>query len=213
MTVSANEVNDMQRLINAMNGNFTEEPTRVASTARSAPAVVSDAADMKKILESFYGAAGDALDTTQEVAHHDRNLKEAMHTHKTSTGVVIGSWEVRTSIMESNGTKKKTYNVMHPGTKEVLFRDLFVGEAAHAIVRYLNKGLDTNHPKILEIADIEETFRRNRQDALVFKQRYQRCAELDESEASDVFSARHQRAKALAIVAQDQIKNILDNIR
>lgn len=215
MGPSAQEVNQMQRLIDLMNGNaVAEEP--VAQPKASAPSVPSgnpDAAAMKKILESFYSAADDAANETVEVSNHDSRLREAIQTQRTDEGAIIGAWEVRVKISESAGSKRKFYDVMHPGSKEVVFSDLVIFEAAHAIVRYLNKGLPTTHPKITEIADLEEIYRRNRQDAIIFKKRFDRCMELKESAAGEVFEARYHKARAQAIVANDSIKTILDNIR
>lgn len=212
---SAQDVSAMQRLIDMMNGNDVSDsyvPEPVAQRAPVAPA--SDQAAMKNILESFYSAAGDALNETVEVAQqHDPRLMEALNTTRTDEGAIIGSWEVRVKVTESAGAKRKMYDVMHPGTKDILFKDLVIFEAAHAIVRYLNKGLGTANPKITEIADLEEVYRRNRQDAVIFKKRYERCMELKEMAAGEVFEARYQKARAQAIVANDSIKTILANIR
>lgn len=218
---SQQDISEMARLINMMNGDGADqsyEPVRqpAPQSAPRAPIVPNgnpDTLAMKSILESFYGAAGNALEEVHEVANHDRNLREALQTHRTDEGAIIGSWEVRVKVAESNGAKRKFYDVRHPGTKETLFNDLVIFEAAHAIVRYLNKGLPTAHPKITEIADLEEIYRRNRQDAIIFKKRYERCVELKESAAGEVFEARYQKARAQAIVANDSIKTILDNIR
>ncbi|MNK29869.1 hypothetical protein D3C87_482720 [compost metagenome] len=216
---STQDVSEMQKLINLMNGQAesTYEPIRESAPV-TVPAVASgnpDAAAMKKILENFYGAAGEAISEVVRESTHDRRLQEAMQTHRTDEGAIIGSWEVRVKITESakNGAKVKMYDVLHPGTKSILFSDLVIFEAAHAIVRYLNKGLPTTHNKIVEIADLEEIYRRNRQDAIIFKKRYERCLELKEQAAGEVFEARYQKARAQAIVANDSIKTILDNIR
>lgn len=211
---TAQDVNEMQKLINLMNGNADEQTYEPVRQSAPVPAVVtSDKDHMKKILEGFYGAAGEAITEVVRESTHDRRLQEAMQTHRTDEGAIIGSWEVRVKITESNGAKRKMYDVLHPGTKSTLFSDLVIFEAAHAIVRYLNKGLHTTHNKIVEIADLEEIYRRNRQDAIIFKKRYERCLELKETAAGEVFEARYHKARAQAIVANDSIKTILDNIR
>jgi hypothetical protein len=216
---SAEDVGNMKRLIELMNGggdSYYEEPApRTAAPAR-APSVSgnSDASDMKRILESFYGAAGSAVQDVIETSAHDRDLREAMITTRTPQGVAIGAWEVRARLTESTtGPQRKIYDVLQAGSTEKLFDGLVIFEAAHAIVRYLNKGLGTTHPKITEIADLEETYRRNRQDAVIFKKRYERCLELKEMAAGEVFEARYHKARAQAIVANDSIKTILENIR
>lgn len=219
---SPEEVNSMKRLIELMNGDssadsLAEAPHNLTETATPRTVATSGhpgADDMKRILESFYSVAGDAVADIVEVSTHDRTLREAMATKRTDEGAIIGSWEVRVRLQEStSGSQRKSYDVLHAGTKSLLFKGLVIFEAAHAIVRYLNKGLANDHFKITEIADLEETYRRNRQDAIVFKKRYERCMELKEMAAGEVFEARYQKARAQAIVANDQIKTILDNIR
>jgi hypothetical protein len=217
------DISEMQRLINAMNG--LEDNSYSAPIAPHAPRVAPqrvvdysgpsapDAADMKRIMEAFAGAAGDARESLREEATTSPRLREAMSTRRTDEGVQIGAWEVRVKMFETAGGQRKAYDVFHAGSKDRLYEGLVIFEAAHAIVRYLNKGIPTDHAKITEIADLEETFRRNRQDAVTFKKRFERCTELKESAAAEVFEARWQRARAQAIVANDQIKTILDNIR
>lgn len=217
---SLEEKQNMKRLIELMNGASDSDfepqagyaPEPQASTPRAATSGHPGTSDMTKILESFYAAAGDALEEVQEVANHDRDLREAMVTSRVPNGVAIGAWEVRARLAESSDSRK-IYDVLQAGGSEKLFTGLVIFEAAHAIVRYLNKGLHTSHAKITEIADLEEVYRRNRQDAVIFKKRFERCKELKEHAAGEVFEARYQRARAQAIVANDSIKTILDNIR
>lgn len=224
---SQKDISEMQKLINLMNGGEPEPIQNSYSGQGSyndpyhthmgavtmAPVAGGEAADMKRILESFYGAAGDAVETLKEEAQTSPRLREALQTRRTDEGVQIGAWEVRVKMFESAGKQRKIYDVLQAGSSSKLYEGLVILEAAHAIVRYLNKGLETTNGKITEIADLEEMFRRNRQDAATFKKRFERCMELKETAAAEVFEARWQRARAQAIVANDQIKSILDNIR
>lgn len=208
---SKGEVNDMKEILLRLQGLSADQPVS-SKPSESFTTSVNEKQDMKNILSKFYEASGQATNSIIEDAKYDSTLREALITHKTPDGVVIGSWEVRAKLSESE-SGKKFYDVVNPDTSEVLFNNLVIFEAAHAIVRYLNKGLKPNHQKIEEIADLEEVFRRNRQDAAIFKKRYNRCIELKEAEAATVFNARYQKAKAQAIVANDQITTILQNIR
>jgi len=211
---SSQDVSDMQRLIDVMNGKSDDVPMHHPVAAPATTHVpATDTHAMKKILESFYGAAGDAITEMVDSSAYDPRLNEALNTKRTDEGAIIGSWEVRVHLVESSGSTRKVYDVLHPGSKSVLFNKLVIFEAAHAIVRYLNKGLAPDHVKIVEIADLEEMYRRNRQDAVIFKKRFERCLELKEEAAAEVFEARHQKARAQAIAANDSIKTILDNIR
>jgi hypothetical protein len=232
---SGQDINEMQRLIDIMNGNSggyaaqggpSSPQQQITETRRNPNAPMSlppagpgpaDTEAMRKVLESFYGAAGDAVSTLAEEAANDYqhpHLQEAMETRVTDHGVAIGKWEVRVRVQENaTGQSRKLYDVLNPATREVVAEKLVVYEAAHAIVRFLNKGLNVNNGKVQEVLELEEKFHRTRQEAARFKQRFDRCVQLGEKEAADVFEARYQTARAHALVASDQIKSILDSIR
>jgi hypothetical protein len=169
---------------------------------------------MRQVLERFKQAAGDTVEKLVEEASYNPEVREALQTRSTSTGAIIGKWEVKVSLEETaKGKTRKLYSVINPSTKKVVAENLVILEAAHAMVKYLNKGLPFENNKIQEVVELEETFNRNRIDAARFKQRYERCMQLKETEAGDVFASRYQRARALALAAQDQICSILESIR
>lgn len=218
MRPSNGDISAMKDLLLRLNGEETNQPQSniVESASRKQQANFDNPVDlhndMKNILNMFHGVSDDAAKMVVSEAKYDPVLREALVTKPTAEGAIIGSWEVRAKLAEGS-SKKKSYDVVNPVTNEKLFNDLVIFEAAHAIVRYLNKGVQPNNSKIEEIADLEELYRRNRQDAAVFKSRYNRCLELNETAAGEVFEARYQKAKAQAIVANDQIVSILKNIR
>src|SRR5690606_26061927 len=121
-------------------------------------------------------------------------------------------WQVRAKMLEGSKSRKE-YSVVHSESKQKIAEKLIVYEAAHAIVRLLNRGHDFESRKIQEVIDLEEQYFRNRQDAARFKQRFDRCIELGEQAAADVFEARYQTARANALAAQDQIKSLNESIR
>jgi hypothetical protein len=239
MLPSSQDISEMKRLRDIMNGSVPAVRDNVlhgqysgGSTQRQsmyerrapvvAPPVIpiggiagrEDVDAMRQILEKFHQAAGDTAEVLTEQAEFDVDIREAIQTKKTPNGAIIGKWEVRTSLEESSsGKTRKLYTVANPSTREAVIENLVILEAARAIVRYLNKGLSFDHKKIQEVVELEETFNRNRKDAARFKQRYERCQQLKEKEAGDVFASRYQRARAQALSAQDQICSILESIR
>jgi hypothetical protein len=169
---------------------------------------------MRRVLERFKNAAGETAERLVEEATYNPEVREALQTRSTDTGAIIGKWEVKVSLEETaKGKTRKLYSVMNPMTKRVVAENLVILEAAHAIVKYLNKGLTFESTKIQEVIELEETFNRNRIDAARFKQRYERCMQLKETEAGDIFASRYQRARAQALAAQDEISGILESIR
>jgi hypothetical protein len=169
----------------------------------SAYAGREDVDAMKNILEKLNALGGD------EAPQQRAPLREAAPAALSYVGV--DEWKVTTRLQESNGKQTKTFDVARSG--EVFCEGLLLNEAAAAVVKFLNKGLGANSPKIQEVLDLEETYNRNRLDAQKIKARFNRCVELGESAAADVFRERHQIARANALSAQDEIKSIFESIR
>jgi hypothetical protein len=239
MIPSSQDISEMKRLREIMSGNMPavrddvirgnysgggSAPRQNVSTRR--PMVESymppiggvagreEVDAMRRVLERFKEAAGETAEKLVEEASYNPQVREALQTRSTNTGAIIGKWEVKVSLEETaNGKTRKLYSVMNPSSKKVVAENLVILEAAHAIVKYLNKGLTFESNKIQEVVELEETFNRNRIDAARFKQRYERCMQLKEKEAGDVFASRYQRARANALAAQDQICSILESIR
>lgn len=158
---------------------------------------------MKNVLERLR-----AVEEAEAPVQQRAPLRETSY----STFAASDDWKVTTRLKEStSGKQLKTYDVARAG--EVFVEGLVLADAANAVVKFLNKGLAGNSPKVQEVLDLEETYNRNRLDAQKIKARYGRCVELGESEAAEVFRGRHQVARANAMAAQDEIKSILESIR
>ena len=217
MTVEAADVNAMKDILARFNSFDlgSDESVSTPTISHSVEAGNSEAANtaaMKSILESFYAVADDTVNEIVETIPHSPKLAEAIQTSRVAGGAKIGSWVVRSYTGGPEG-QDTFFDITNPETNEILFEDFVIFEAAHAIVRYLNKGLNETHAKIIEILDFEENYRRNRQDAAVFKRRYTKCKENKELSAAEVFKSRFQKAKAQAVAAKDHLQSILDNIR
>jgi hypothetical protein len=185
------------------------------SPKQSAQSGKTEVDAMAEILQRFNNASTGTATKLFEESHNDSRLREALATQELDNGMRIGLCEVRVRIINSptDGKAQKVYDVVNSQTNEELCNNLSMLEAAHAIVRYLNKGIPFGDSKIRHILELEETFTRNRMDAARFKYRYERCVALKEAQAGNVFADRFQVAKANALVALDQIRNILDSIR
>lgn len=168
---------------------------------------------MADILNRFNNASANTAKTLVEDSRYDPRVREAISTTKTNDGLKIGEYRVTTTMLENSiGSSQKAYNVVD-SNNNVLCENLTVSEAAHAVIRYLIKGLTLDHGKVQNILELEETFSRNRADAARFRYRYDRCIKLKENAAANVFADRFQVARANALSAHDQIKSILENIR
>jgi predicted DNA-binding ArsR family transcriptional regulator len=175
----------------------------------------TDVDAMAEILHRFNNVSTGTATKLFEDSRNDSRLREALNTQEIDDGIRIGLYEVKVGLVESatGGVPQKAYHVVNSQTNEKLCDSLSMLEAAHAVVRYLNKGIPFSDSRIKHVMELEEAFTRNRMDAARFKYRYERCVALKEVQAGNVFADRFQVAKANALVALDQIRNILNSIR
>ncbi|WP_162828332.1 hypothetical protein, partial [Escherichia coli] len=95
--------------------------------------------------------------------------------------VPTNAWTIRTKVLENaSGKQKKTFTIVNQ-QGAVAASDLNIIEAAQSLQKYLNKGLPVNHPKVQEVLELEESYVRNRQEALRFKQLHERSVKVNET--------------------------------
>jgi hypothetical protein len=217
MVPSSKDIDAMRKLRSILDGaaatSYTPAQTQTSTVTPTSKTGRPDVDAMADILRRFNTASEGTAEKLVENSKYDSELREFLHTQKTQTGVKIGRYEVASNVAELAGKKQKVFDVVASGSEKRVFSSLTLIEAAHAIVRYLNKGLHTTDKKIQYVVELEETYTRNRMDALRFKHRYERCVQLHESQAGNVFADRYQVARANALVAMDQITSILNTIR
>ncbi|AUZ94857.1 hypothetical protein FDI40_gp045 [Agrobacterium phage Atu_ph07] len=224
----------MQYFMDVINGGYGRTPKSTSPVERETSFEDDGTAQMKKILEGFRGVTQDAVKEAQNVVNTMRGDSSIETTktdyHHQETNSVVdyysspvtsapkmenyspNSFEVRSYLVEGSNVRKE-YDVVERYSSNTIVGKLVIKEAADAIVKYLQKGYPIQHEKINEILDHEEKYRRNRQDAVTFKQRYEKSTEAGEHSSAGVYESRFQVAKANAIMASDHIKSILANIR
>lgn len=175
---------------------------------------------MRDVLRRFKAASGE----DRAPIHEDIQVATESGFRTTSTEKVYlqapvqvssptGQHEVRISLSESaDGKEIKDHTVVN-GAGQAVVQGLSLVESAKAIMKLLNKGLNANHARVLELAELDEDYNRNRIVAGQARVRYQRSAELNETAAAQVFKTRFETARATALATQDQIKSILESIR
>jgi hypothetical protein len=199
MTVDKKAVDEMARILSALNGNagaMTEnysEPGRVPVGLDDNPAAKKDA--MKVILEAMNGAVGRSIveDTRFPVVDHP--MDEAIMTETFDGGIRIGEWEIRT-------IEKNLYDVGRSGEPESLVRDIGLYEAAVGLVRLLNSGKAMNSPDVLALLTTERTYSESVADAI----RYARLLRVRNTDPKvPVWEARYSDSKMRAAQARKSL--------
>lgn len=216
------EVNAMKNLLAIMNG---EKPTPRAGNTSSysstmdeplicAPGHVSskDIGAMKGILERLNAAGSGAATRLNEEANYDSDVREALQTRRTSTGAKIGSWEIRVQLEERNGKEYKSYDVVNTTSGEPIAKMLTLYEVAHGLAKLFNRGETLTTPKVRELLALEETYTRNRIDALRFKKRYTDSTAKRDYEQAEIFEARYQASRGHALSAKSKISGLYESL-
>lgn len=158
-----------------------EEPRRRA--ALSDPNI--DA--MRAILERLHEVPQQLVEST------DPEVRHAAVTEATETGARVGSWE----IVVNEGARR-SYDVVHATTRDVLAKDLYLYEAALGLVKKLNEGVAINDERIASLLRLEENYAHNRDNAARFRQRKASLQETGEVVKAAIYEDRYDDASRRA---------------
>lgn len=205
--IGPEHVNDMAKLIAAMNAG-EDAPARVtptilaeestghpfAQSTRAPAPVTPDIEAMGRIMSAFAAATDDVVASAESYPE----LKKALVTEATETGVRIGSWEISSRDVAGYG---KCYDVNHAITQEPIATDLRLYEAALALVNAFNEGDTITSMRIKTILNVEDEYSRALTDAVQFASRMK----VTEGASHAVAEARYSRARERALTAKKSL--------
>lgn len=171
------------------------------------PSIAPSTADvnaMKKVLEAFSNAGNTVLTEMANEATYDPEISDLYNTAMTGKVMIGNIFEVRIREIESLRGKKKVYDIFNTATNECISDDLFLYEAAYAIVKYLNKGHNLLSSEIRNIARLEQDYASMRTDAGMFRIRLSENLQKGNRQKAQLYETRFNdtRDKALAIKAE-----------
>lgn len=233
--VNRAEVEEMERLSRILNGERPAPTAASATTSSGTPdpnAITfqkgptnEDVSDMANIMKNFAGATGvksfrnvnDMADRTVEVlveeSQNTPELREALITQQTNSGIQIGVWEITKHLREGVTAKKEhIYRVHNTVTGKKIKASFLIAESAMGMVKLLNEGADFNHPKVKKIAQFEIEYRQMRKKALEEKVFYQRAKENHSKFKMSLFEAKFDAAKTKALLIKERVINLYNQI-
>lgn len=225
------EVAEIKRLTAILEGKRPEptELTYIDDTGSSNPDGVllskgptrADNKAMAKILSKFSETTGitkfktvddgvtDVVSNLVETAQIDRELREALITKKEDNAVKIGAWKIKKYLRENVLGKNETiYRVSNATTNQTIKASFLVLESARAVVKLLNQGVEASHPTIKKVAELELTYRKQRQKALEERRSWHRAKKLNDEFKKDLYEAKFDAAKSRALLTRELIRNI-----
>lgn len=214
------DVAEMERFRKIIEGGFSKDPwDRVGGkpdpsvTAPDRPVSTANGEDKDMVkfvalMENMYGDPEKAAEKLVEASANNPEMAEALDTTTNKDGVKIGKWQIRVRTDESSGKKKKYFDVAHSVSKQVIAKNLYVYEAALALVRYLNKGKPINGPEIQKVLKTEQSYYSHRVDALTHQVNSLKALKRNDHEKSAILETRYQEAKAKALKLEEQLRSI-----
>lgn len=206
MTVDRKAIDEMAKLMRLLNGEaapVTESQAAPLTQSTTNDSVDPGVAAMKDILLKLREAGNPTMERLKESANHDEELKDAMQTTRTSRGAQVGSWE----IVVNEGTPRK-YDVCNVATGEPIAKDLYLYEAAYALVKRLNQGIAINDARVRDLLFLEEEYTKNRNDAAVFRRQTKKLTEAGQNTKAAIAEDRYDEAKRKALDAKDRIMSL-----
>ena len=173
--------------------NWPSWPTDVIKDANRT--VINDDNSMKKILERFHSVS------EQSVSLMEKSEIKRLASRKVSTD---REWKVVINEAEA----ETMYNIVNTKANKSYFKNIKTLEAANLIIDHLERKEPINSTKIFKVLDLDETFRRNRIDAIQFKNKWKKLVEKKRYANADIYEARYQKSKQLAIEAKRELKRM-----
>lgn len=206
-----NKFKDLISKLNDISGKVDEAEIaleKVADKSKSAPVkqpIMEDGAhshkEMRDILSRFNNMFEENI---KPVLMEDTVTSEydlAVKTKITQSGVQIGQWEIK-KLTEG---KEIIYSIDNIETKITILEDIRTYVTASAVVKLLNAGKAANSSEVSAFLRLDESFRINYQDALIYKRKFLKTH-------NPVYEDRFESCKGKALQLKEAIKNKSNNL-
>jgi len=229
---SRGEIDEMERLARILKGERPPPTVTSATTSAGAPnpdAIIlqkgptrEDVSDMAKIMENFSDATGvknfrsmadGVVKTLVDDSQHSPELREALTTDKTDTGVRIGAWEISKHKRQDVSDKPEViYRVHNINTYQKIKAPFLIFESARAVVKLLNNGVGFTHPTIKKIAQFEIDYRAARNRALEEKRSWRQAKKINSEFKMNLYEAKFDAAKTKSLLIRERVINLYNQL-
>lgn len=168
---------------------------------------------MGKVLESLNSIGESTVSSVMTEAKTEPKVAEYLSASMTGDTIKHKNYEIRIREIESFNGSKKVYDVIESSTGQTISDDLFLYEAANAIVKYLNKGYNFLSSEVREVIGLEQTYANLRTDAGIFRKRYNESIRRGDSHKVNLYETRFNSAKDKALQTKKHLKKIADSIK
>lgn len=218
MTVNAQDRDAMLRLMQIMNG---EKPAALREDIQSPKGVQPvelpgagqvtdrDIQAMANVLQKLNNVMESTHQHMWQQGAQDPEMAEALVTEKMHDHVKIGQYKIRVQEDANRVAGKQYYSVVNVVTGDTLAHELSLYEAAHGLVRLLNKGMWINSPRVRALLEAEAVYTGHRVDAIRYHRMLQKLTESAQHDHKrDLYETRKQVSLDKSMQAKKLIKKI-----
>lgn len=213
MTVSAQERDAMQRLLDVMEGKTPSSPALPANHGSSDIELAGAGQVTQRDIDAMSQVLAKLNTVTQQVVYEseqDPQLRSAMVTERNDSGVKVGSYQIMIKEDEKRLAGKQYYSIYHTRTNDIIADDLTLYETALTIVKVLNSGRYVNDPLVRKLFEADDRYTSHRTDAIRFKARMKQAEKRGDDSKMDVYESRYQVAIDNAMTFKKDIKKLIN---
>lgn len=217
MNVSTQDRDAMMRLMKIMNGEAAPTQNESLSGASASPVELAGAGQvtsrdiqaMAQVLNKLNAVMESTHQHMWEQGAQDPEMAEALITEKQADHVKIGQYKIRVQEDAHRVAGKQYYSVVNVVTGDTLAHELSLYEAAHGLVRMLNRGMWINSPKVRELLEAEAAYTGHRVDAIRYHRMLQKLTESVSNQSKrELYETRKQVSLDKSMQAKKLIKKI-----
>lgn len=167
---------------------------------------------MKNILQKLQNVGNETTKELIQESTNNREVKEALSTRRTKSGVSVGQYEIRVRVDESRKRSMNYFDVVQSDTRVAIAKDLILYEAALILTKLLNRGETINGVNVKNLLRLEETYYKYRVDAARYKVKNKQCFKNGDYDRAEIFEHRYDDTRAKALQAKREIIAIGSNM-
>lgn len=216
MTVSSEEKDAMQRLLDVMEGKTPSSPALPTNHGSSNMELAGAGQVTQRDIDAMSQVLAKLNTVTQQVVYEseqDPQLRSAMVTERNDSGVKVGSYQIMIKEDEKRLAGKQYYSIYHTRTNDIIADDLTLYETALTIVKVLNSGRYVNDPLVRKLFEADDRYTSHRTDAIRFKARMKQAEKRGDDSKMDVYESRYQVAIDNAMTFKKDIKKLINESR
>ena len=214
MTVSSEERDLMQNLLDKLKGESVAPPTRKLTETKSPAARPVELAGPRAVTQSDIMAMSEVLSRldglTNEIVNDPEpaiEFAQALHESRNKLGIKVGKWQIAKNQDDTRLAGKEFFSIYHSETQQVIANDISLYETALSVARLLNTGEYVNSVKVRELFEQDDSYTSHKIDAHRF---YIRSRKSTNREQKELYENRMQASKDRAQLLRTQLKKNLD---